>query len=96
MLEKIFSTVHISNMLLQQQYQEKGFTKYSDIISCLFFVKQNNELLMKNHKSRPIGTTSFLKANVMNLNRGRGRGHGKGRDGRRERNNYYFCGGRSY
>jgi len=35
MLEKIFSTFHASNVLLQQQYREKGFKKYSDLISCL-------------------------------------------------------------
>ncbi|CAH9076872.1 unnamed protein product, partial [Cuscuta europaea] len=35
MLEKTFSTMHISNMLLQQQYREKGFKKYSDLISVL-------------------------------------------------------------
>nr|XP_028952699.1 uncharacterized protein LOC114822487 [Malus domestica] len=28
MLEKIFSTFHASNMLLQQQYRERGFTEY--------------------------------------------------------------------
>ncbi|XP_071933723.1 uncharacterized protein [Coffea arabica] len=32
MLEKIFSTFHVSNMLLQQQYREKGFKKYSELI----------------------------------------------------------------
>ena len=29
MLEKTFSTFHASNLLLQQQYREKGFKKYS-------------------------------------------------------------------
>jgi hypothetical protein len=28
-LEKIFSTFHASNLLLQQQYRERGFKKYS-------------------------------------------------------------------
>ena len=35
MLEKTFSTFHASNVLLQQQYREKGFRKYSELISCL-------------------------------------------------------------
>ncbi|CAN4077672.1 unnamed protein product [Withania somnifera] len=30
MLEKTFSTFHACNVLLQQQYREKGFTKYSN------------------------------------------------------------------
>ena len=32
MLEKTFSTFHATNLLLQQQYREKGFHKFS---SCL-------------------------------------------------------------
>jgi hypothetical protein len=35
MLEKIFSTFYASNLLLQQQYRERGFKKYSELISCL-------------------------------------------------------------
>ncbi|XP_070049536.1 uncharacterized protein [Nicotiana tomentosiformis] len=36
MLEKIFTTFHASNMVLQQQYREKDFKKYSELISHLF------------------------------------------------------------
>ena len=56
MLEKTFSTFHASNVLLQQQYREKGFRKYSELISCLLVAEQNNELLMKNHEARPTGS----------------------------------------
>ena len=49
MLEKTFTTFHASNVLLQQQYRESRFTEYSQLISCLLVVEQNNELLMKNH-----------------------------------------------
>ncbi|KAJ0027364.1 hypothetical protein Pint_35869 [Pistacia integerrima] len=42
MLEKTFSTFHASNVLLQQQYREKGFKKYYELISCLLVVEQNN------------------------------------------------------
>ena len=35
MLEKTFSTFHAMNVLLQQQYRERGFKKYSELISCL-------------------------------------------------------------
>ena len=75
MLEKTFSTFHASNMLLQQQYREKGFTKYSNLISCLLVAEQNNELLMKNHDSRPTGSAPFPEANATtyeNFKRGRG------------------------
>ena len=35
MLEKTFTTFHASNVLLQHQYRECRFTKYSELISCL-------------------------------------------------------------
>ena len=35
MMEKTFSTFHASNVLLQQQYREKGFKRYSELISHL-------------------------------------------------------------
>ncbi|KAL0283581.1 UNVERIFIED_CONTAM: hypothetical protein Sangu_2880200 [Sesamum angustifolium] len=90
MLEKTFSTFHASNLLLQQQYREKGFTKYSELISCLLVAEQNNELLLKNHESRPTGSASFLEVNVATRNhynhesyRGRGRGRCRGHNNSR-------------
>ncbi|XP_074346894.1 uncharacterized protein LOC141685705 [Apium graveolens] len=88
MLEKTYSTFHANNMLLQQQYRERGFTKYSELISVLLLAEQNNELLMKNHQARPTGSTPFPEVNVVTSNefgrnnqfgRGRGRGYGFGR-----------------
>ncbi|KAL0424484.1 UNVERIFIED_CONTAM: hypothetical protein Sradi_0983200 [Sesamum radiatum] len=69
---------------------KKGFTKYSELISCLLVAEQNNEFLLKNHESRPTGSAPFLEVNVATHNhynhepyRGRGRGHnhirGRGR-----------------
>ncbi|MCI08080.1 UDP-glucose flavonoid 3-O-glucosyltransferase 3-like [Trifolium medium] len=81
MLEKTFTTFHASNVLLQQQYREKGFTKYSDLIACLLLVEQNNELLMKNHEVRPTGAAPFPEVNVATHDhhgQTRGRGHGRG------------------
>ncbi|XP_027154933.1 uncharacterized protein LOC113755067 [Coffea eugenioides] len=88
MLEKIFSTFHVSNMLLQQQYREKGFKKYFELIACLLLAEQNNELLLKNHESRPTGASPFPEANAtqfQNSGRGRGRGRRGGRGGGRGR-----------
>ncbi|XP_027174368.1 uncharacterized protein LOC113773981 [Coffea eugenioides] len=104
MLEKTFSTFHVSNMLLQQQYREKGFKKYSELIACLLLAEQNNELLLKNHESRPPGASPFPEANAtqfQNSSRGRGRGRrggrgggrGRGRSrGRDRRFSHYRCG----
>ncbi|PIN26938.1 hypothetical protein CDL12_00295 [Handroanthus impetiginosus] len=83
MLEKTFSTFYASNLLLQQQYREKGFKKYSELISCLLVAEQNNELLMKNHENRLTGSSPFPEANATNFSnsdRGRSCSHGRGRD----------------
>ena len=65
-------------MLLSQQYRERKFTKYSELISCLLVAEQNNKLLLQNHQSRPIGASPFPEANVANYQSGRGRGRGRG------------------
>ena len=89
-LEKTFTTFHASNVLLQQQYRERGFKKYFELISCLLVAKQNNKLLMKNHQSRPTGTKPFLEVNaISSQTNGRGRSHGRGRGRGHGRNSRY-------
>nr|XP_016509412.1 PREDICTED: uncharacterized protein LOC107826886 [Nicotiana tabacum] len=56
LLEKTLTTFHASNMVLQQQYRERGFKKYYELISCLLVVEQHNTLLLKNHEDRPTGS----------------------------------------
>ncbi|XP_071909771.1 uncharacterized protein [Coffea arabica] len=74
MLEKTFSTFHVSNMLLQQQYREKGFKKYSELIACLLW---------------PTSASPFPEANGAQFqNFGRGRGRGCGRDRGRDRSRF--------
>jgi len=76
----IYIIFHASNVLLQQQYRERNFTRYYELISCLLVAEQNYELLMKNHQSRPTSSTPFPEANGTsfcgnkgNHYRGRGR-----------------------
>ena len=64
MLEKTFTTFHGSNVLLQQQYQEHKFTKYPELIFCLL-VSEQNELLVRNHQSHPIGFEPFPEVNAI-------------------------------
>ena len=72
-------------MLMQQQYREKKFTKYSELISCLLVVRKNNEQLMKNHQARPTSVAVVPEVNAVDNHRhnksGRGRnnerGHGR-------------------
>ncbi|XP_057740263.1 E3 ubiquitin-protein ligase ATL31-like isoform X1 [Arachis stenosperma] len=66
MLEKTFSTFHASNVRLQQQYREKGFKKYSELISCFLVAEPNNELLLRNHEACPAGVAPFSEANTAN------------------------------
>ncbi|KAK9724347.1 hypothetical protein RND81_05G066200 [Saponaria officinalis] len=66
MLEKTYQTFHDSQLLLSQQYRQRGFKKYSELTSCLLVAEQNNEILLKNHQSHK-GTDHASS---------RGRGHG--------------------
>ncbi|XP_073143907.1 uncharacterized protein [Henckelia pumila] len=76
-----------------QQYRERGFKKYSELISCLLVAEQNNELLLKNHQLRPTGSTPFPEANEISfpevnanstqnphIRRGHGRDHGQNKN----------------
>ncbi|CAM8976902.1 unnamed protein product [Rhodiola kirilowii] len=97
MIEKTLSTFHASGITLQQQYRLQGFQEYSKLITNLLVAEEQNELLIKNHQSRPTGSKPFTEANFVRTNklepvnnfqgrgRGRGRGHGQGRG----RGSYY-------
>ena len=65
MVENTLTTFHASNIILQQQYREKGFQKYSVLISCLLMAEQHNDLLMKNHEARPAGNAPLLEARTV-------------------------------
>nr|GEU90436.1 retrovirus-related Pol polyprotein from transposon TNT 1-94 [Tanacetum cinerariifolium] len=64
MLEKTYSTFHASNMTLQQQYRLQKFTRYSELNAYLLVAEQNNELLMKNHQSRPTRSLAYPEVNI--------------------------------
>ncbi|XP_075088220.1 uncharacterized protein LOC142170256 [Nicotiana tabacum] len=77
-------------MVLQQQYREKDFKKHSELISLLLVTERNNDLLMRNHKNRPTGSTLLPEVDEVYSHYakrgkgrgpifGRGRGHGRGR-----------------
>ncbi|XP_058192136.1 uncharacterized protein LOC131309536 [Rhododendron vialii] len=82
-----------STLFKIQQYRERGFEKYSDLISCLLVAEQNNELLLRNHEFRPTGALPFLEANRVSFpsnGQGRGRGyrHGRGSHNHQVRGEY--------
>ncbi|KAK9755977.1 hypothetical protein RND81_01G064200 [Saponaria officinalis] len=75
LLEKTYSTFRTSNMVLQQQYRERQFKTYSELISCLLVAEENNELLMQNHQTHPTGSSPIPEVNDVVSNRG-GKRHG--------------------
>ncbi|GJW88541.1 hypothetical protein Tco_0163881 [Tanacetum coccineum] len=104
-LEKTFSTFHTSNINLQQLYRLQNFKRYSDLNANLLVAEKNNELLMKNHQTRPTRSLALPEANVVNNNdnknsknksgRGnpRGRGHGHYGHNRFPNRNYTYLRG---
>ncbi|KAK3218589.1 hypothetical protein Dsin_012559 [Dipteronia sinensis] len=81
MLEKTFIAFHASNIILQHEYRECRFLKYSELIASLLVAEKNNELLIKNHGTHPTGSKAFPEVNANNVEyhgsgRGRNRGHG--------------------
>nr|AAT85780.1 zinc knuckle domain containing protein [Oryza sativa Japonica Group] len=79
MIEKTLSTFHPNNIVLQQQYRNSKYPKYSDLISVLLVAERQNEVLLKNHSARPTGSMAVPEAhaNVVGNSRGRKRGHGE-------------------
>ncbi|XP_034227504.1 uncharacterized protein LOC117636893 [Prunus dulcis] len=70
-----------------QDYKHSGFKKYSELVSCLLLAEQNNELLLKNHQSRPTGSAPLPEINAasqeVNATSSRGNIHKRGRWGKR-------------
>ncbi|XP_021723773.1 uncharacterized protein LOC110691163 [Chenopodium quinoa] len=68
MLEKTLTTFHASNILSQEQYRERGFKKFNELMSVLLITEQNSELLLKNHNLRPTGSlATHHEANATNF-----------------------------
>jgi len=67
-IEKTLSTMLPAQMILQQQYCERGFTIYFELIKTLLQAKRHNELLLWNSNLRPVGTKPLpeVHANTQN------------------------------
>ncbi|XP_024186344.1 uncharacterized protein LOC112191201 [Rosa chinensis] len=84
LLEKTFSTFPPSCMVLQQQYRERNFARFSEFVTVLLLTEKNNDLLLRNDQARPTDTRAVplpeanaiahLENNRASRNRGRGRG----------------------
>ena len=91
LLEKTFSTFPPSCMVLQQQYRERNFARFSELITTLLLAEKNNNLLLRNDQARPIGARAIPlpEANAVvhrenpRVGRNQGRGRGRRFDGQR-------------
>ncbi|XP_021746220.1 uncharacterized protein LOC110712108 [Chenopodium quinoa] len=102
MIETTLTTFHASNILLQEQYRERGFKKFNELMSVLLvaeqiIAEQNNDLLLKNHNLKPTGSLATHEANATNSyppeanatqRSGCGNYNGRGRGRGRYRNNF--------
>ena len=64
-------------MVLQQQYRNKKFKKYSELINVLLAAETPNELLMKNYHMRPVGAQAGPEAHASfrkNFHKDKGQG----------------------
>ncbi|XP_074356098.1 uncharacterized protein LOC141695780 [Apium graveolens] len=92
MIEKTLSTFHLNTMILAQQYRERNFQKYSELIS-LLLVAEKNELLLKNHQIHPTGSAQLPKVHNTSFRKnGRGKGLRGGQDYGRNRGRRNFRG----
>ncbi|XP_020242971.1 uncharacterized protein LOC109821192 [Asparagus officinalis] len=78
LIEKTLSTFHASNLILQQQYKTKNYSEHSELISTLLVAEKHNQLLMRNHNARPVGSQVVPEAHAANQSNTYGRGHGRG------------------
>ncbi|KAI3457323.1 hypothetical protein Pfo_013986 [Paulownia fortunei] len=67
-VSKYNSTMFKITSQLKLYEKKRDFKKYSELISYLLVAEQNNELLMKNHQSRPTRSTSFPEVNAAIVN----------------------------
>ena len=77
LIEKTLSTCLPANRLLQQQYRNGKYTKYSRLIYDFIQAEKHNELLTKNHHMHPPGTAPQPKVhfNTQNFKKFGGKKH---------------------
>ncbi|KAM3398515.1 hypothetical protein P3S68_002031 [Capsicum galapagoense] len=95
MMEKTLSTFHASNLLLQQQYREKGFKKYTELSSHLLAVNAVHAHHARRGKGRGPGRGRGRDDQERNLVPGVNHSSNKTRkDEKRETITCYRCGGK--
>jgi len=67
-IEKTLSTMLPSDRVLQQQYRAKNYQVYSRLIRTLTQAEKHDELLLKNHHKRPVGSAPLPEVHNVQKN----------------------------
>lgn len=65
MIEKTLDTFHPKNSMMQEQYREAKYTKYSKLIQSLLNAEVHSKLLMTNFNNRHVGSQPIPEAHVV-------------------------------
>ena len=88
-IEKTLSTMLPSDRVLQQQYMAKNYQVYSRLIRTLTQAEKHDELLLKNHHKRPVGSAPLLEVHNVQKNAQKNKFNGttpKNKFGKRKHN----------
>ena len=68
-IEKTLSTMLPSERILQQQYRERRFQVYSELIQTLLEAEKHSELIIWNNQQRPVGSTPLPEVHAYTQNK---------------------------
>jgi hypothetical protein len=68
-IEKTLSTMLPSERILQQQYRERRFQVYSELIQTLLEAEKHSELMVWNNQQRPIGSAPLPEVHAYTQNK---------------------------
>ncbi|XP_048613518.1 uncharacterized protein LOC125587315 [Brassica napus] len=86
MMNKTYITFHKQLHFLPEIYRKCGYTRFSELMVALMLAEKNNELLIKNHNSRPTGAKAFPEVNATAIENSERRNHTNRGHGRRFNN----------
>ena len=68
-IEKTLSTMLPYERILQQQYCERNFQVYSDLIHTLHEAEKHSELMVWNNQQRPVGSAPLPEVHAYSKNK---------------------------
>jgi len=99
-IEKTLSTMMPADRILHQQYRERNFQVYSELINTLLQAERHNEILLWNSNKRPLGAAPLPEVHTTTQNtnkqdganrkpfrkfKNKGKGKGQGNNNKRKR-----------